>query len=104
MDSLHKVVDPESYSCKLCDLTFGTIGERKAWKEFREDLEVETDFLHRDEFRKAYASKFGHKFEFPIILAQTANGLEVFLSKHELAELDTTEALIEKIRERIELY
>ena len=104
MDSLQKVVNPSSYSCKLCELTFSAIGEKKAWRGFCQNLELETDFLHKDEFLKAYASKFGHKFEFPIILAQTDKGLEVFLSNKEFEDINNLEVLIDKIRNRLELY
>lgn len=104
MDSLHKVVNPSSYSCKLCELTYGAIEEKKIWKNFRKNLDVETEFLHRNEFQKLYASKFGYKFEFPIILAQTDKGLEVFLSKNEFSEIHDLEELIDIIKSRMELY
>ncbi|MCB7481170.1 GTPase [Christiangramia sediminis] len=98
LDSLHKVVNPSTYSCKLCELTYGSFREKKAWKEFREDLDAETEFLHKDEFQKLYASKFGHKFEFPIVLAQTGKGLEVILSRQELEKISNMEVLIEKLK------
>lgn len=104
MDSLHKIVNPSTYSCKLCALTYDAIDERKAWKEFRKNLDVETSFLHRDEFLKLYASKFGYKFEFPIILAQTDMGLEVFVSKNEFEEMKSLEDLMDRINSRMKLY
>ncbi|MDX1762083.1 MAG: GTPase [Christiangramia sp.] len=104
MDSLHKVVSPSSYSCKLCELTYSPIGEKRVWRNFYKSLDVETDFLHKDEFLKAYASKFGYKFEFPIILAQTNKGLEVFLSKDEFEEINNLEVLTDKIENRMKLY
>ncbi len=104
MDSLQKVVNPSSYSCKLCELTHGLMEEKKEWRNFRQSLDVETDFLHKDEFLKAYASKFGHKFEFPVILAQTDKGLEVFISKNEFSEIDDLKVLMETIKERMQLY
>jgi len=104
LDSLHKLVNPSTYSCKLCELTYGSFQEKKAWKDFRENLEVETEFLHKDEFQKLYASKFGHKFEFPIILAQTGKGLEVLMSKNEFSEINNLEVLIKKIESRMEVY
>ncbi len=104
MDSLQKVVNPSSYSCKLCELTYGLIDEKKEWKKFRQNLDVEADFLHKDEFLKTYASKFGHKFEFPIILAQTNKGLEVFVSKNEFLKIDHPKKLIEMIKERLQLF
>ena len=104
LDSLHKMVNPASYFCKLCELTYSPVGEKKAWKAFIQKLDVETDFLHRDEFLRQYASKFGHKFEFPVILAQTNKGLEVFLSKDEFEEINNLEVLIDKIEKRSLLY
>lgn len=101
MDSLHKVVNPSTYSCKLCELTFGAFKEKKAWKDFRENLDIETEFLHKDEFQKLYASKFGHKFEFPIVLTQTRNGLEVLVAKAEFTDVASTEKLVSLIKKRL---
>lgn len=101
MDSLRKVVSPSTYDCKLCALTFGLKDEKKSWKEFRKNLQIETEFLHRDEFRKQYASKFGYKFEFPLVLMQNNKGLEVFMSKDEFSEIASLEELIEVIRNRL---
>ena len=78
--------------------------EKQAWKVFKKKLDVETNFLHRDEFLKLYASKFGYKFEFPVVLAQTDMGLEVFISRNELQEINELEILIERIKSRLELY
>ena len=101
MDSLHKIVNPSTYACKLCELTYGKLEEKKTWRQFREDLEIDTEFLHRDEFQKIYASKFGHRFEFPIILAQTAKGLEVLVSNTEFEDIETVEDLMKRIKSRI---
>lgn len=104
MDSFQKAIKSSSYSCKLCELTYGTLGEKSAWKKFREELPIEADFLHKDEFQKQFASKFGHKFEFPIILVQTANGLEVLISNFELSEINSLEILMDKIRAGMKTY
>lgn len=101
MGSLHKMVNPSTYACKLCELTYGKVEEKRSWKRFRENLELETEFLHRDEFQKMYASKFGHKFEFPIILGQTAKGLEVVISYKKLLEINSTEELIHTLEQNI---
>ena len=58
-------------------------------------------FLHKDEFRKAYASKFGHKFEFPLVLGSTQKGLEVVINTEELNQLDKAEALIALLEDRM---
>lgn len=100
LDGAHKALSPNTYQCNLCDLTFGVINEKRAWKKFREEGNLNMEFIHKDEFKKEYASKFGYKFEFPIILVIVDNELQVFISTKELNELDNTEALIELIKKR----
>ena len=100
LDGAYKALSPNTYQCNLCDLTYGVFKERKAWKKFREEMVWNTEFLHKDEFKKQYASKFGHKFEFPIVLIALDDELQVFISAGELNELETMEALINLINKR----
>lgn len=100
MDVAHKILSPKTYQCNLCNITFGVFSENRLWKRFREKSSAEMEFLHKDEFSKAYASKFGHKFTFPIILAETSNGLEVYMGTEELNELKKPEDLIGILKSR----
>ena len=100
LDSMHKVFSPKTYDCKLFGLTFGMVSENKTWKRFRRKSDIKMVFLHKDEFAKTYKSKFGHKFTFPIILAEGENGLEVLISTEELNQLKTTHGLIRLVEER----
>nr|WP_299073441.1 GTPase [uncultured Allomuricauda sp.] len=101
MDSMHKVFSPSTYDCKLCDITFGVITENSTWKQFRQESELQMDFLHKDEFAKKYASKFGYKFKFPIVLIEGKQGLEVLISKEELDQLETANGLVDLVKERV---
>ncbi|WP_300434082.1 GTPase [Christiangramia sp.] len=103
-DILHKVISPKTYPCSLCDITHGVLKEREEWKRFRENAQVEMEFLHKDEFQKEYASKFGHTFEFPVILAQTDKGLEVFMSRQDLSEIKDEVMLIKEVKTRLINY
>jgi len=100
-DSIHKVFNPKTYDCKLCELTFGLVAENKTWKRFRQGSDCEMLFLHKDEFAKKYKSKFGYKFTFPIALIEGENGLEVLISTQELNELKTAKELIRLLEQRI---
>ncbi|MEM8847905.1 MAG: GTPase, partial [Bacteroidota bacterium] len=71
------------------------------WKRFREESTMDMTFLHRDEFQKKYASKFGYKFTYPIVLVEAEKGLEVFISTEELNSLNTPHKLIQLIQERV---
>ncbi len=101
IDSMHKVFSPTTYDCKLCDITFGVISENRTWKKFRKQSTDQMTFLHKDEFAKKYASKFGYKFEFPIVLIETHNGLEVLVSTQELNAMKTAHGLVRLLKERL---
>lgn len=104
LDMMHKVVSPGTYPCSLCDITHGVFKEREKWKRFRENSDVSMEFLHKDEFQKKYASKFGHKFEFPVVLFEEKNLLSLFISKVELAKMDDEDELISLIEDRINQF
>lgn len=100
LDALHKVVSPKTYTCNLCDITYGVFTENKTWKKFRTGSKIPMEFLHLDEFKKQYASKFGSKHTFPVVLLQNKGELELFISTEELNELKNAEELIQLIVER----
>lgn len=100
LDSAHKILSPSTYDCHLCDITFGVFSENRTWKRFREQRNMEMVFLHKDEFAEQYASKFGYKFTFPIILAETEDELQVYVGTEELNTLENAEALIDLINKR----
>jgi hypothetical protein len=54
-------------------------------------------FLHKDEFAKQYASKFGHKYKFPIVLVEDNNGLQVLVNPQEMEQINSVEELINLI-------
>ncbi|MFS4494870.1 GTPase [Maribacter sp. 2308TA10-17] len=100
MDSAHKIFSPDTYECSLCDITYGAFTENSVWKKYRKETNLQMEFLHKDEFAKAYASKFGYKFTFPIVLAETNDGLEIFVKTEELDKAKNAEELIGLIKER----
>lgn len=101
LDSMKKVFSPSTYDCKLCEITYGVVAENRTWKKFRQESNHQMRFLHKDEFSKKYASKFGYKFDFPIALVEGENGLEVLISKSEMNSLKTARGLIELLEERV---
>lgn len=100
MDAFHKVISPQTYNCSLCELTHGVFTENQIWKEFRKSSEVPMEFLHRDEFLKQFASKFGAKFNLPVVLFENKGELELFVSTEEISRLKTIDELIVLITDR----
>ena len=101
MDSLHKWVSPQTYSCKLCELTYGAVGPRESWKTFLESLHREVQFYHKDEFP---AEAFGPILpaDFPFILEYRQEAWQVLLRPGELDQINTLEALLEVLRQKLE--
>ncbi len=101
LDIAHKIINPGTYECNLCELTFGTFTEKSRWKKFRQDHTIEMEFLHKDEFLKIYASKFMPAYTFPIILELTAHDLDIFMGTIELNTFKETQELIDAIQNRL---
>ncbi|MBC8316917.1 MAG: GTPase [Desulfobulbaceae bacterium] len=93
LDIGHKIVNPETYSCNLCQMTFDTFTENKKWKEFREGSHVEMEFLHRDEFEK----KYNMKLDYPVVLKEAAP-LETAISPKELDAFTSLDELINAVK------
>lgn len=98
--TFHKFLSQKTYQCSLCEITFGVFSENTTWKKFRKSVEIPMEFLHRDEFLKQYASKFGAKFKFPVVLLENKGELELFISSDEVNKLTTIDQLIELVNNR----
>jgi hypothetical protein len=56
-DFWKKILRPSSYECNLCMQTFGAFTMKKDWKSFIKNLNIDTEFLHRNEFEEKYNIK-----------------------------------------------
>jgi hypothetical protein len=97
VDAAHKIFSPKTYPCKLCDLTYGKFGERKAWKKFRKQAKAEMKFLHADEFESLYKSKFRPAFQLPVVLIEENYELDVLLSSESLDKIQDVKHLIQSL-------
>ena len=89
-DMAHKLLFPQSYSCRLCALTHGVFSMHRQWCEFLSHLDYELEFLHRDEFSQRYP---GQDLDLPAILKKVDNGLQVVISTQELQSIDSLDQL-----------
>ena len=94
LDGLHKAIRPNTYECTLCAITFGVIGEEKVWKQYRQAAQIPMEFFYKDEFQKKFASKFGHKFTYPLVLVSGETGLEILITTRELNNMKSAGELI----------
>ena len=93
-DFWKKALRPSSYECNLCMQTFGTFSIKKDWKLFINNLNVDTEFLHRDEFEKKYHLK---DVKYPSAYIYENRNLRLLISDDEMnavKSLDEMEVLV----------
>jgi len=97
-DMAHKALSPDTYNCQLCMLTHGHFGMRDQWRDYLETLDVEIDFLHRDEFIKQYPE---HNAELPALFLRRDDVTELLVAASTIASCSTMEMLIQQVNDRI---
>jgi hypothetical protein len=53
-DFAHKIIQPSTYSCNLCKLTYTNFAMKSEWKDFVSTLPYSVKFLHKNEFAAEY--------------------------------------------------
>ncbi len=86
-DFWHKALRPSTYQCNLCQTTFGTFGAKKEWKSFISTLEVDTEFLHKDEFLESYDIPDA---KYPSAYLLEDGVLRLLISQEEMDKVATT--------------
>ena len=97
----HKIFSPTTYQCTLCSLTHGVLFENRSWRAFKKSTDLDLVFLHKNQFLKQYKSKWLPKYNFPVILSQDKDALELFLSSTDIAKMKDVDHLIDAIKSRI---
>ncbi|MFX0027985.1 MAG: hypothetical protein ACFE8B_02150 [Candidatus Hermodarchaeota archaeon] len=93
-DFWKKILRPGSYQCRLCGVTYGAFSMKKDWKNFIKNLNIDTEFLHRDEFVMKYNVKDAL---YPSAYLVRNNQLTLIISQDEMnsvKDLDEMEALV----------
>ena len=88
-DISHKLFSPQDYDCNLCSVTHGYFTKKREWRRFLSTLRVDTEFLHRDEFRQRYPNS---DIAFPAVLRDVDGQLDICL---DAATLNNCEGLTE---------
>lgn len=97
-DIAHKTFAPETYSCHLCAITYGTFGMRAEWKQFLESLEFELEFLHRNEMQERYGIADA---DLPAIFIKHADAIEILISASVINSCSSIEELKQLISGRL---
>lgn len=98
-DIAHKILSPDTYSCKLCVLTHGNFSEKESWKTFRNSIGLEMEFLYKNEAQVKYPNM--KKLDFPVVLQNQDEILNVLLDAKQLASIGSTKELVSELKEKI---
>lgn len=96
-DIAHKVFAPETYSCSLCAITYGTFGMRSEWQHFLESLDSDLEFLHRDELAERYAVT---DIALPAVFIRRSGVLTLWITAQEIGSCSTIAELKQLIAEK----
>lgn len=91
LDSIHKVVSPETYTCDLCRITYGLFTMDKTWRAYLQSLPIEAVFFHREDFKAAHPAAV---FPLPVILLDRGGELLDLVSAEQMKALKDVNALI----------
>ncbi len=97
-DIAHKTFAPETYSCNLCAITYGTFGMRAEWKTFLESLTASFEFLHRDELFERYGLA---GIDLPAVFLKNGNVLQPWIAAAAINACSSIEELRQLIVTRL---
>ena len=97
LDAAHKILNPATYSCSLCQLTYGAVREKTNWKRFRQDAAIPMQFLHKDEFAHRVGEALVTSNRFPAIFLKRSGSLELLVGAEELNAMDSEAELIQHV-------
>jgi hypothetical protein len=97
-DYVHKIVKPSTYPCSLCALTYGPTGKRGAWARALAELDLDAEFLHRDELVRLDGPDHP---PLPAVFTVRDGARELLLSKADIDGCRDLDALIALLQARV---
>lgn len=97
-DWLHKIFSPKTYQCNLCSLTWGILNEKEHWKNFISGLNLESEFLHRNELKKNYGLE---DIKLPAVFIKSENNLDLLVSAKEINKCFSLQDLEDLISKKV---
>jgi hypothetical protein len=100
-DFVHRIRDPGSYPCRLCDLTYGRFFKDAAWSRFVAGLPVRARFHLRNTFRRRHPRCAGEPL--PAVFVEAVPGeLRVLIPAAELAAVSDRAELEQLVAKRVD--
>lgn len=97
MDGLHKVIQPSTYACDLCAITYHAAGKRKDWKNFLQNINIPTRFYYAN----TLPVEFDEDFDYPVVLRYENSSVSLILDKQDFAALNDLDEFIVLLIEKV---
>ena len=102
-DFVHRIRDPASYPCRLCDVTYGRFLKKAEWSRFVAGLPIRSRFHLRSTFRRRHPRQAGELL--PAVFVETAPGeLRVLISAAELGAVSDRAELEQLVAKRVDSF
>ena len=98
-DYFHKKRNPETYECNLCMQTFGGISMKKDWKSYIKNLDIPTEFLHKDEFEKKYDVKDA---KYPSTYLRNGSSMKILITVDEMNKVKSLDEMKDLVTKKME--
>lgn len=98
IDSVHKIVSPDTYACDLCAITYGPLSMDREWRAWLKTLASPARFFHRDDFKAVWPDV---NVKLPAILIENKGSVEVLVAAEDFSASMTVSELIAFIEARL---
>lgn len=98
-DYFHKKRSPETYECNLCMQTFSGVSMNKGWKSYIKDLDIPTEFLHKNEFETKYDV---NNAKYPSAYLQNGSNMKIFISVDEMNNVKSLDEMKDLVSKKLE--
>ncbi len=92
MDSIHKIVSPDTYECALCAVTYGVASMKKDWRAYLKTLPVDVHFYHKADFLHAHPDQ--SETDLPAIGIESGDQIEILVGAAAIKKCTTVGELI----------
>lgn len=96
MDMAHKVLSPATYSCSLCQVTYGYFTMHQEWANFISQLSYRVSFQYKDQWKDA-----GRPGRFPLVALKDGEEVRILLLPEELENLHSLQDLIHVLKSKL---
>ncbi len=91
-DSLHKLLSPATYPCRLCAITYGLLAMRAQWRRWLDAQAWPVEVFHRPDFRAAHPAQ--HAKALPAIFRRDGDRLTLLVGADAMDDIDDVSGLI----------